>query len=59
MEIKCFPTSDHNKFTNNIPDAKIREKSFFNEPDILGFVNTSDLDDKMKILETKAELKAE
>ena len=28
MEIKCFPTSDHNKFTNNIPDAKIREKSF-------------------------------
>ena len=28
MEIKYFPTSDHIKFTNNIPDAKIREKSF-------------------------------
>ena len=27
MEKKYFPNSDHNKFTNNIPDAKIKEKS--------------------------------
>ena len=45
---KNFTTSDDNKFTNNILDAKITAKKVVNE---------SGLNEKIKILATKEEIK--
>ena len=45
---KNFTTSDYNKFTNNILDAKITTKKVVNE---------SGLNEKIKILATKEEIK--
>ena len=47
---KYFTTSDCNKFTSNIFDARITQKKFVNE---------SELDKKKKASATKAELKVE
>ena len=45
---KHFTTSDYNKFTNNMLDAKIMAKKLVNE---------SGLKEKMKTLATKEEIK--
>ena len=50
MEKKYLTTSDYNKFMSNTLDAKITQKKLVNE---------SDLNEKIKILATKVELKAE
>ena len=44
---------------NEISDNKIKEKKLVNESCITGFINSSDLDQKITTLKTKAELKAE
>ena len=44
---------------NEISDNKIKEKKLVNESYITGFINSSDLDQKITTLKTKAELKAE
>ena len=33
MENKYFTTSDYNKFTNNTPDAKVKQKKLVKESD--------------------------
>ena len=49
----------YNKFTNNILDAKIKNKNLINESDIFGFVNNSDLDKEIATLTTKAKVKVD
>ena len=44
---------------NEISDNKIKEKKLVNESYITGFINSSDLDQKITTLKTKAELKDE
>ena len=44
---------------NEISDNKIKEKKLVNESYITRFINSSDLDQKITTLKTKAELKAE
>ena len=44
---------------NEISDNKIKEKKLVNESYITGFINSSNLDQKITTLKTKAELKAE
>ena len=58
VDKKYFTTSDYNKFTGKILDAKIKKKRV-NESNISVFINISDLDKKIETLTTKAELKAE
>ena len=59
IEKKCFTIFGYNKFTNDRLHAKIKDKKLVNECHIFGFINDSDLDEKIKTLATKAELKAE
>ena len=59
IESKYFTTSDYNKFTRDILDAKIKEKRLVDKSDIAGFINNADLNNKAVTLATKAELKAE
>ena len=59
IEGKYFPTADYNKFTSDILDIKIKQKELVNKSDISNLVKDSDLNQKLAILETKAELKAE
>ena len=59
IEEKYFTTSDYNKFTNDIVNAKIKEKDLVNESNISNLVKNSYLNAKLKTLETKAELKAD
>lgn len=40
---------------NNIPEAKIKDKKLVNESDILEFINSSDLNEKLKTLAINAE----
>lgn len=40
---------------NNIPEAKIKDKKLVNESDFLGFINSSDLNEKLKALAINAE----
>ena len=54
---KTFTSFDYNNFPNNILNAKIKEKKLVNKSDILGFISNSNLDNKIKILAKKAELK--
>ena len=46
IDSKYFTTSDYNKFTNNILDAKIKNKKLVNKSVISGFIDNSDLDNK-------------
>ena len=55
---KHFIASHYNKFASNILNAKIKEKCLIKKSDIFGFINNSDLEKKIKILTTKAKLKA-
>ena len=44
IEKKYFTTSDCNKFTNDVLDAKIKNKKILNEFGISGFISNTDLD---------------
>ena len=59
LEIKKDTALNYNKFINNILDANIKEEKLVNESDIKGFVNNSDIGNKMKTLATKTKLKIE
>ena len=48
MEGKYLTTSDYNKFTNEILDAKKKKKKLINKYDTSEFTNNSDLDKKIK-----------
>ena len=58
IETKYFTASDYNKFTDEILNAKIKEKGLVDKSDTSGFIDNSDLDKKIAILAIKAELKA-
>ena len=54
IEKKYFTTSDYNKFTNNILSGKItKQLNKCDKSDISGFVNNTDLNEKIKALATK------
>ena len=59
IESKYFTTSKYNKFMNEIIGNKMKEKELVKKSDISGFINNSDLDNKIATLATKAELKSE
>ena len=54
-----FITSNYNKFTKEILDAKIKEKKLVDQSDICNLVRNSDLSTKLATFVKKAELKAE
>ena len=54
IETKYFTHSDYNKFTCEILNPKTKETGFVDKFDISGFINNSDLDKKIAILQTKA-----
>ena len=43
---KYFTASDYNELTNNILDAKIKDKNLVNSFDISGFIKNIDLNEK-------------
>ena len=51
-ESKYFTSSDYNKFSNEIINAKIKEKELVDKHEIFGFINNSDLDKKIATLAT-------
>ena len=55
IEGKYINTSDSNKFTSNILDAKVKQKELDNKSDISNLIKNSDLN----TLAAKTELKAE
>ena len=57
IEDKHLATYDYNKFASVILYPNITKKSI-NESNISGFINDSDLNEKIKTLVTKVELKA-
>ena len=59
IEGKYMTTSDYNKFTNDLLDAKIKQKELVNKSDISNLVKNSDLNTNIAPLTTKAELKKE
>ena len=59
IEGKYFTTSDYNKFTSELIDTKIEQKELINKSDISRFINNSDLENMIKTIATKAEIKAE
>ena len=44
---------DYNKFTSNIHDTKIKQKTFFNKSDISNLIEKSDLNTKFATLAPK------
>ena len=56
---KYSTASEYNKFTYNILNPEIKNKELVNKSDLSKFANNIDLDEKIKTLVTKAELKAE
>ena len=59
IEGKYFTTSDYNKFTRDILDAKLKEQELVDKSAIAGFTSNADLKIKVATLATKVELKAE
>ena len=60
IEKKYFTTSDYSKFTNDILNAKLKEKKmYYYKSAIAGFINNADLGKKVGILATKSELKVD
>ena len=59
IESKYFTTSKYNKFMNEIIGNKMKEKELVKKSDISGFINNSDLDNKIATLSTKTALKTE
>ena len=53
-----FTASYYKKFANKTIDNKTKEKKSVNEPNISWFIDNSDLDKKIAMVATKAELKA-
>ena len=58
-EAKYFTACNHTKFTCDILETKIKEKGFVDKFRISDIVKNSELNRKLAILATKAELKAE
>ena len=58
IEGKYFTTSDYDKFTNDILNAKIKLKELVNKSNISNLVKNSDLNTKLATIATKTELKA-
>ena len=56
---KYFTSSDYNKFTSDILDAKIKQKELVSKSNISNLVKNSELNTKLAILRTKAELNTE
>ena len=56
-ETKYPTTSDYNRFTAEILEAKIKGKGLINKSNISNLVNSYDLNAKLATLATKAELK--
>ena len=56
IEKKYFATSVYNKFMSGILDLKIKEKELVNKSDTSGFTDNANLNKKIAILGTKAEL---
>ena len=56
---KYFTTSDYNKITSDILNAKVKEKGLVNKFGISWSINTSDLNKKTKTLATKPKLETE
>ena len=50
IEAKYFTTSDYNKFTNKILKKKVKESGLVDKPNIFGFIDNSDLDNKIAAL---------
>ena len=59
MEKKYFTSSDYNKFTSNILDAKITQKKLVNESGLDEKIKALATKEEIKTLATKAELKVE
>ena len=59
IDKKYFTTSDYNKFTSDILHAKIKQKELISKFNISNLVKGSDLNIKLAILPTKAELKTQ
>ena len=57
IEGKHFSTSDYNKFTGDILDAKIKQKELVNKSDISNLTKHFDFNTKLATLATTAELK--
>ena len=55
IEGKYFTTSDYNKFTNNIFNAKIKTKKLVNKSDISEFINNTGINKKIERFATKIE----
>ena len=47
IKSKCCSTSDYNKFTRDMPNAKRKEKELVDESAIAGFLNKADLNKKV------------
>ena len=58
-EKKYFTTSNYNKFTKEILNVQIKEKSLVDKSDISNLVQNSNLNAKLAALLTKAESKPE
>ena len=56
---KCVITADYNKFTKNANTEMIEKWKYFRKTNIADQVKSSELNKKVAILATKAELKAE
>ena len=56
IESKYSTTSDYNKFTNKILNAKINEKILVNKLDISGLTDNSDLDKKDNKINNKSRI---
>ena len=52
-ESKHFTTTDYNKFTSQILDAKIKQKRWVDKSAIAGFINNADLDKKSNNISNK------
>ena len=59
IKSKCFTTANFNKFTNEKLALKIKQKELVDKSDIAGFINNSDLNEKVATLATKVKLKTE
>ena len=59
IDKNVFTTSDYGRFTNDIVDAKLKEKKQLDESNTSGFINNSNLDKNIDTLATKIKLQAE
>ena len=59
IEGRILTTSDYDKFTSDILDAKIKQKELVNKSDISNLVTNSEFDTELRTLPTKAKLKEE